>query len=70
MTSTDEIKCKKQEIEWVVSELQIALGNVLPLLLSRSVVRLDSQIEGVGSITAYWVNDILRIDVKLIQENN
>ena len=70
MMSTDEIKCKKQEIEWVVSELQIALGNMLPLLLSRSVVRLDAQVEGVGSVTAYWVVDVLRIDVKLIQENN
>ena len=67
MTSTDEIKCKKQEREWVVSELQTALGVMLPLLLARNVIRLDSQIEGVGSIAAYWVNEVLRIDIKPVE---
>ena len=67
MTSTDEIKCEKQEREWVVSELQTALGGMLPLLLARNVIRLDTQVEGVGSITAYWVNEVLRIDIKPVE---
>ncbi|KKK99316.1 hypothetical protein LCGC14_2633960 [marine sediment metagenome] len=67
MTSTDEIKCKKQEREWVVSELQTALGSMLPLLLARNVIRLDTQVEGVGSVTAYWVVDVLRIDITPIK---
>ncbi len=69
MLPSNEIIIKKavQETEnWKGSELQAALGCILPLLLSRNAIRLDSQIEGVGLITAYWVNDILRIDFKPI----
>lgn len=58
----------EQDTKWITSELTTALGVMLPLLLAHSVIRLDSQVEGVGSITAYWVNDILRIDVKPVQE--
>ena len=64
----DKTDRTNEEIEWAASELATAFAVILPLLLSRSVLRLDSHIEGVGSITAYWVNDILRIDIKLAQE--
>lgn len=70
MLPSDEIikKARQETTNWKALELQTALGVMLPLLLSRSVVRLDSQVEGVGLVTAYWVNDILRIDIKPIQE--
>ena len=60
----DKIEPTTNEIEWAASEIAIAFGGMLPLLLARRVTRLDSHIEDVGSITAYWVNDILRIDIK------
>ena len=68
MLPSDEIKDARQEMGWEALELQAALGCILPLLLARNAIRLDSQVEGVGSITAYWVNDILRIDIKPVQE--
>ena len=65
----DNEQCAElSERKWAASELQTALGNMLPLLLSRNVTRLDSQVEGVGSVTAYWVVDVLRIDITPIKE--
>ena len=67
MMPIDETERKIQHPEWVASELATAFETMLPLSLARNVIRLDSHIEGVGAITAYWVNDILRIDIKPVQ---
>ena len=68
MMPIDDAEYKKKKMEWAIADLQASLGTMLPLLLSRSVIRLDSHVEGFGSLTAYWVNEVLRIDIKPIQE--
>jgi len=40
------------------------LSQMLPLLLSRTVDKLEKEIDGVGHVTAYWAGTILRIDLK------
>ena len=57
MTDKEDLKSKKE------LALQEAIGNMLPLLLSKSVVRIDSEVEGIGRIVAYWVINVLRIDI-------
>lgn len=44
--------------------LQEFLDKTLPLLMSKTVVRVDTDIEDFGRVTAYWVVDVLRIDIK------
>ncbi len=67
-TPIDDEERKRLEMEWATEELKVSIGVMLPLLLARNVIRLDSHIEGVGSITAYWVNEVLRIDIKPVQK--
>lgn len=53
------------ELEWESAGAVLkVLAMMLPLLLSRSINRMDREVEGFGSITAYRVVDVIRIDLK------
>lgn len=45
--------------------LQEFLTDVLPLLFSHTVDRLDKYIDGVGQVKAYRVGAIIRIDIQV-----
>jgi hypothetical protein len=52
-----------QEAGMTYDKLREWLDNVLPLLLSKSVKRIDGQVAE-GEVTAYWAGTVLRIDLK------